>query len=163
MNNLWFLVYGILFLIISLYLFIKKSKWSILTTIIGIILILLYIFLRTSSPTSSGSGSGSGSGSDSKKEKAVTAKGFVVKETIQSPVLKNTFNYIAKDKRIEYAGDRNINNWGIKTKDFTHIRFPNKKIFKLDSPGTGDSRGVFINDKGTENFFSDYIEVGTFS
>jgi hypothetical protein len=100
---------------------------------------------------------------------------FVSKETLQSPVLRNTFNYINDTQtdgstgRIEYAGDKNMRRWGIKILNYTHISLNEKYIFKLRNPNSSDSYGYFVDkfDKQLSstpsNFYTDYIKLGTFS
>lgn len=170
MNELVFLVYGILFLLLTGYFLLAKNRWGIFTLIVGVILMLLYIFLPSSTPSES---------IPSKKSITTDPVGvlplFVIKETIQSPTLRNTFNYVEDSQKdgssgkIEYASDKNMRRWGITTLNYTHVKFPNGKIFKLRNPNSSDSYGYFVDKYGNkldpqpDNFFSDYIQLGTFS
>lgn len=191
MNKLLFLIYGILFLIVTLYLLFQKNTWSIFTFSVGLTLILLYVFLPESSeevtppksPSPSKSPSPPKSSELSPSPIGVLPK-FSVTETLQSPVLRNTFNYINDPQtdgstgRLEYGGDKNMRRWGIKTLNYTHVKFIDGFIFKLRNPNSSDSYGYFVDIYGKQakfkddagkiiesppNFFTDYIQLGTFS
>lgn len=161
MNEVFFLVYGILFLLVTLYLIFEKNKWALFTFIVGVALLLLYFFL----PDTETDGTGTGT-KEKETDGTIGTKNFV---TLQSPVLRNTFNYV-KDKktdgstgRLEYGGDRDMTRWGIPIKEYTHVKFPNGYLFKLRTPSSSDSYGYFIDKQPPDNFFSDFIEIGTFS
>lgn len=179
MNELVFLVYGILFLLLTGYFLLAKNKWGIFTLTVGVILILLYIFLPSKSnediPTPSKKITTTTITTDTKSDPVGVLPFFVIKETIQSPTLRNTFNYIEDPQKdgssgkIEYASDKNMRRWGITTLYYTHVKFSNGKIFKLRNPNSSDSYGYFVDKYGNkleqqpDNFFSDYIQLGTFS
>lgn len=166
MNEIVFLVYGILFLLVTLYLIFQKNKWALFTLAVGLVLILLYLFLPSKSDTETEmekekkSGTKTGTGTGGKQN-------FV---TLQSPILRNTFNYVTTKKlgdgstgRLEYGGDSNMKRWGIPIKEYTHVKFPNGYLFKLRIPSSSDSYGYFVDKQPPDNFFSDFIEIGTFS
>lgn len=159
MNELIFLVYGIIFLLLSLYLIFSKNKWAIFTLVFGVALLVLYFFLPSTEKDDDESNK-----EESKKEES---KGKFYR--LQSPILRNTFNYIKDPQkdgstgRLEYGGDRNMTRWNIPTKEYTHVKFPNGLLFKLRKPSSDDSYGYFVNENPQKNFFSDFIEIGTFS
>lgn len=176
-----FLVYGILFLLTSVYFTLNKNPWGIFTFTIGFVLVLLYFLLpdeeiKTSSPSAvkkTGSSPGSTGNGVFGSPLGVLPR-FKVSETLQSPSLRRTFNYITDPQidgstgRLEYGGNRNMRKWGIiTTLNYTHVRL-NNMVFALRNPNSSDSYGYFIDrfGKKTEtlpNFFTDYIELGTFS
>jgi hypothetical protein len=176
MNKLLFLVYGILFLILSLYLILQKTPWSMFTLAVGIILVLLYAFLpEPKEVTSSKSPAApSKSSSNSPASPIGVLPKFSTTETLQSPILRNTFNYIndpqinGSSGRLEYGNDKNMRRWGIKTLNYTHAKFDDK-IFKFRNPNSSDSYGYFVDKFGEQlntapdNFFKDFIKLGTFS
>ena len=140
--------------------------------IIGIVLILLYRFLKSKEEPKKEIEKKP----ETKKEKKEIKTGkFTIKETIQSPTLRSTFNYVNDSQpdgstgKLTYGGDNNIKRWGIAVTDFTHIKFPNGMIFKLRKPNSTDTYGYFVDKDNnkikeyTDNFFSDFIQLGTFS
>ena len=61
-----------------------------------------------------------------------------------------------------------MSRWGISIKEYSHIKFPNGMLFKLRQPNSNDSYGYFVDEnnnkiKDPENFFGDFIQLGTFS
>ena len=176
-----------MFLLMSIYFSLKRNPWGLFTFAIGIVLVLLYFLLPSDEPAPAPA--------PSKKSETSPSSGvlgtplgvlptFRLGETLQSPSLRMTFNYIidlqtdGSTGRLEYGGNRNMRKWGIiNTLNYTHVRL-NNMIFKLRNPNSSDSYGYFIdrfgekayfpNKDGTRketppNFFTDYIELGTFS
>jgi hypothetical protein len=179
MDNPVLLVYGILFLLITLYLVVDKSNWSMFTGIISLVLILVYLLVpdKESPPITIDTKSSTIQSTISPVSPANPVgvlHRFIVGETLRSPILRSTFNYIndpQKDDssgRLEYSNDRNMHRWGINVINYTHIRIDGK-IFKLRNPNSSDSYGYFVDkfgnqqDSPPENFFTYFIEIGTFS
>lgn len=147
----------------------KRFVFALLSLGIGIALILLYIFLKKEEE----------SVKNEEEETSITEKKqggvLVFKETIQSPKLRSTFNYVndpQKDGstgRLTYAGSSDMTRWGIGITEFTHVKFPNGMVFKLRKPNSSDTYGYFVDEKNNKirdapnNFFGDFIQLGTFS
>lgn len=172
MNELIFLVYGILFLLTFGYLILRnRYLWAVFTLLIGITLILLYRFLPSKKESDDTEPEAA---HKVEKEIQKTTK-FTVKETLQSPILRNTFNYVNDTQsdgstgKIKYGGDSNMSRWGISIKEYSHVKFPNGMLFKLRNPNSSDSYGYFVDEKNNKitktpnNFFGDFIQLGTFS
>jgi hypothetical protein len=153
---------------------IKRSKWGILTAVIGIVLILLYKFLPEPKEEVTSSKSPTPQTSSPSSSPVGVLPKFSTTETLQSPILRNTFNYIndpqtdGSSGRLEYGNDKNMRRWGIKTLNYTHAKF-DEKIFKFRNPNSSDSYGYFVDKFGKQlntspdNFFKDVVKLGTFS